>query len=113
VRAIHAVCDGKRYISPDIAQNLILKRLDDTNNKPFERLSDRELQVALMISQGYKATEISEKLNLSTKTVNSYRYRIFNKLNISGDVSLALLAIQHGLVDVSVSPKEKIKVEAA
>lgn len=107
VRAIHDVKDGKRYISPDIAQNLILKRLDNVDSKPFERLSDRELQVALMIAQGFKAPEISEKLNLSAKTINSYRYRIFEKLEVDGDVRLALLAIRHGLVDVPSSPTEE------
>lgn len=101
VKAIHEVNEGKRYISPDIAQNLILKRLDDVDNKPFDRLSDRELQVSLLIAQGVKAPEISKKLNLSAKTINSYRYRIFEKLEVNGDVELALLAIKHGLVDVS------------
>jgi two-component system invasion response regulator UvrY len=101
IKAIRDVHEGKRYISPDIAQNLILKRLDNVDSKPFEQLSDRELQVALMISQGCKAPEISKKLNLSAKTINSYRYRIFDKLHVNGDVGLALLAIRHGLVDVA------------
>lgn len=50
-----------------------------------------------MITNGSKVTEISEQLNLSPKTVNSYRYRMFSKLNISGDVELTHLAIRHGL----------------
>lgn len=105
-RAIHEVSEGKRYISPAIAQNLILKGLDTADSKPFEKLSDRELQVALMIAQGSKAPEISEKLNLSAKTINSYRYRIFDKLQVNGDVELALMAIRHGLVDVTAATKE-------
>lgn len=101
VHAIHEIYEGKRYISPDIAQNLILKKLDNIDSKPFEKLSDRELQVALMIAQGLKAPEISRKLNLSAKTINSYRYRIFDKLQVNGDVGLALLAIRQGLVDMA------------
>ncbi|KAA2015079.1 cystine ABC transporter permease [Escherichia coli] len=51
----------------------------------------------LMITKGQKVNEISEQLNLSPKTVNSYRYRMFSKLNIHGDVELTHLAIRHGL----------------
>ncbi len=105
-KAIHEVSEGKRYISPAIAQNLILKGLDTADSKPFEKLSDRELQVALMIAQGAKAPAISEKLNLSAKTINSYRYRIFDKLQVNGDVELALMAIRHGLVDVTAATAE-------
>ena len=53
--------------------------------------------VGLMITKGQKVNEISEQLNLSPKTVNSYRYRMFSKLNIHGDVELTHLAIRHGL----------------
>ncbi|CDW13991.1 TPA: response regulator [Salmonella enterica subsp. enterica serovar Paratyphi A] len=64
---------------------------------PFASLSERELQIMLMITKGQKVNEISEQLNLSPKTVNSYRYRMFSKLNIHGDVELTHLAIRHGL----------------
>lgn len=100
-KAIYEVNGGKCYISPVIAQNLILKGLDKADSRPFEQLSDRELQVALMIAQGLKAPKISEKLKLSSKTINSYRYRIFDKLQVNGDVELALMAIRYGLIDVS------------
>ena len=55
-------------------------------------LSERELQVSLMITMGIKVTDIAEKLCLSPKTVNSYRYRIFDKLNVKNDVELTLLS---------------------
>lgn len=64
---------------------------------PFASLSERELQIMLMITKGQKVNEISEQLNLSPKTVNSYRYRMFSKLNIHGDVELTHTAIRHGL----------------
>ncbi|WP_258314388.1 LuxR C-terminal-related transcriptional regulator, partial [Klebsiella pneumoniae] len=54
-------------------------------------------EIMLMITKGQKVNEISEQLNLSPKTVNSYRYRMFSKLNIHGDVELTHLAIRHGL----------------
>lgn len=97
VHAIRAVHTGQRYISPEIASRLALKRYND--NSPFELLSERELQVMLMITMGMKVNEIAEKLCLSAKTVNSYRYRIFEKLKLKNDVELTLLAIRFGLIE--------------
>ncbi len=75
--------------------------MSDVRDSPFEVLSGRELQIMMMITAGQKVSDISEKLHLGSKTVNSYRYRIFDKLEISNDVELTLLAIRHGLIDVS------------
>lgn len=99
IQAIRNVHAGQRYISPEIAQQLVLKKLGDPDKTPFDELSSRELQVALMIAKGHRVQEIADKLNLSTKTVNSYRYRIFEKLSIKGDVELTHLAIQYSLVE--------------
>ncbi len=96
IRAVHA---GQRYISPSVAQQLAFKHLTDQDDSPIESLSERELQVMLMIVNGLRPAEISEKLCLSPKTVNSYRYRLFEKLNVKNDVELTLLAIRHGLID--------------
>lgn len=99
VQAIHSVHHGKRYISPGVAQKLALKHLSDDKSSPFDSLSERELQVMLMITSGLKVQEISDKLCLSPKTVNSYRYRLFEKLNVHSDVELTHLAIRHGILD--------------
>lgn len=99
IRAIRMVHSGQRYISPEIAQQLALKRYVKDEASPVDVLSERELQIMLMITNGQKVQEISEKLCLSPKTVNSYRYRIFEKLNIQSDVELTLLAIRLGLVE--------------
>lgn len=53
----------------------------------------------LMITRGEKVTDISEDLHLSTKTINSYRYRMFEKLDVSNDVELTHLAIRHGMIN--------------
>lgn len=98
VSAIRAVHAGQRYIASDIAQQMALSQIEPQKaESPFSCLSERELQIMLMITRGQKVTEISEQLNLSPKTVNSYRYRMFSKLNISGDVELTHLAIRYGL----------------
>lgn len=99
LQAIKTVHAGQRYISPEIANRLAFKHVTDTDDSPFETLSERELQVMLMITKGMKVQEIADKLCLSPKTVNSYRYRIFEKLSVKNDVELTLLAIRHGLVE--------------
>ncbi len=92
---------GQRYISPQIAQQLAIKSFQPTSDSPFDALSEREIQIALMIVGCQKVQSISDKLCLSPKTVNTYRYRIFEKLSISSDVELTLLAVRHGMVDAS------------
>jgi two-component system invasion response regulator UvrY len=86
-----------------VSQQLSLKHLSDEKLSPFETLSERELQVMLMITSGQKVQEISDKLCLSPKTVNSYRYRLFDKLNVHSDVELTHLAIRHGILDTETS----------
>ena len=57
------------------------------------------MQISLMIANCHKVQDIAENLHISAKTVNSYRYRVFEKLDINGDVELTLLAMRHGLID--------------
>lgn len=100
IQAIRQVFAGHRFISPQIAQQLALKSFQpQSSGSPFDLLSEREIQIALMIANCQKVQSISDKLCLSPKTVNTYRYRIFDKLSISSDVELALLAVRHGMVD--------------
>lgn len=105
VRAIRMAHAGQRYISPEIAQKMALKQLggdaEDGQESLFDRLSERELQIAMMVVDCQKVQDISDKLCLSPKTVNSYRYRIFEKLEISSDVELALMAVRFGLLDAN------------
>lgn len=102
VRAIRQVAAGKHYLSPNIAQQMALNSYDKTQPScPFEQLSEREMQISLMIASGHKIQLISDLLCVSPKTVNTYRYRIFEKLKIENDVELALLAVRHNLVDNS------------
>ena len=104
VQAILKVKSGQRYISPEIAQRMALKPFENNGNGcPFDILSDREMQISVMIANCVKVQEISDQLFLSPKTVNTYRYRIFEKMDISSDVELTRLAIRHGMVDTETS----------
>ena len=99
LKAIYKVMAGQRYLSGAVAEQLALRQFDSSESSPFERLSERELQIALMVVNCHKVQEISERLSLSPKTVNSYRYRLFEKLGIESDVELTHLAIKHGIVE--------------
>jgi two-component system invasion response regulator UvrY len=101
VTAIKRVADGHRYISDEVAQKMAFSKIQSNSNNPFDELSDREMQIMLMITQGEKVNDIADKLNVSAKTVNSYRYRMFEKLAISGDVELTHLAIRHGMINIA------------
>lgn len=100
VRAVRQVADGRRHLSPDVAELLALGVLDGRNQaSPFEALSARELDVAVMLAQGRDMQYIAKQLNLSAKTVATYKYRLFDKLDVDNPVALAHLAHLHGLLD--------------
>ncbi|WP_213994933.1 UvrY/SirA/GacA family response regulator transcription factor [Arsukibacterium sp.] len=101
VSAIRKVYSGVRHISDEVAQKMALAKVNNHSENPFEGLSDRELQIMLMITRGQKVNDIAEQLSVSAKTVNSYRYRMFEKLAISGDVELTHLALRHGMIDIA------------
>lgn len=101
VHAIKEVFYGRRYVSVDIAQKMAMNIQPEDEN-PFDKLSQREMQVMMMSMQGMKGQKISEQLNLSPKTISTYRYRLFDKLNVSNDVELTRLAMQYGLIDDTV-----------
>jgi two-component system invasion response regulator UvrY len=101
VQAIHKVHAGTRYISPRIAQHLALKSINKSSGdvSPLDQLSARELQIMMMITNGQTVKEIANKLCLSPKTVNSYRYRLFDKLKIKSDVELTHLAMRYKMLE--------------
>lgn len=99
VTAIRTVYRGDRYIGADIARQMALSNLSGRNRNPFDKLSQREVQVMMMITQGHKVQEISDVLCLSPKTVSTYRYRLYEKLGVANDVELTHLAIRHDMID--------------
>ncbi|MTI12084.1 response regulator [Sansalvadorimonas verongulae] len=105
VQAVQTVYAGRRYICPNIAQEMAVQSFSQSEN-PFVNLSPQEFQVAMMVIDCFKTSQIAEQMKIETKTVNSYRYRIFDKLGVTNDVGLTRLAIQYGLVDVGPSQKK-------
>lgn len=100
LKAIREVADGKRYIGNDVAQQLALATMDGERS-PFEKLSARELEIAIMFAKGLRANEIARRLHLSEKTIATYKARLFEKLDIDNVVALAHLAAVHGLLKKS------------
>lgn len=102
IEAIKTVYTGQRYISWDISNQMAYEsatKKKDTDS-PFDVLSEREMQVVFRIVRGRRAPQIADEHSLSSKTVNSYRYRVFEKLGVRNDVELTLMAVREGLIDV-------------
>ncbi|RDI99510.1 response regulator [Dyella solisilvae] len=98
LEAVRHVALGRRYLAPAVAQQLALATLDGEGS-PFDALSSRELEVAMMLVRGKPLTMIGEQLNLSPKTVSTYKQRLMEKLQVDHVISLAHLMTIHGLLD--------------
>ncbi|MGQ3003155.1 MAG: response regulator [Hydrogenophaga sp.] len=98
VAAIRTVMQGRKYVTPDVAQMLV-----DTLNAPESEelhasLSERELQTLQKIASGKKLSDIAEELMLSPKTVSVYRARVLEKLHLANNAELTVYAIRNGIV---------------
>lgn len=95
LNAIEQVLNGKKYISPTLAEKLInLKSIE----KPLHHnLSDREYQIMVLSAEGYSITQISEELNISVKTVSTYRKRILEKMNFDNFIQVMHYVIENKL----------------
>jgi DNA-binding NarL/FixJ family response regulator len=98
VRLVHA---GQHYITSSVAVNLATDPFNKGKKVMFEKLSKRELQIAMLLSEGAKVSGVAKLLELSPKTVYTYRYRIFEKLGIKSDVELTILAMKNGICETS------------
>ncbi|OYV19083.1 MAG: response regulator [Methylococcaceae bacterium NSP1-1] len=101
INAIRKVMAGDCYLSADVVNNLATQGLPGYYESPFSKLSRRESEVVNLILQGKSIKEMSELLILSDKTVNTYRYRLYDKLNIKNDVELTRLAFKFGHIDTA------------
>lgn len=98
VRAVRQVASGCHYLAPEVAHRLALSTLGP-DGSPFDVLSSRELEVAMMLVRGTALTAIGDQLSLSPKTVSTYKQRLMEKLHVDHVVGLAHLMTAHGLLD--------------
>lgn len=100
VRGLRTALQGEKYLCCHIAQTLALQALEDSEeNINHETLSDRELQVLLMIGSGKTTKEIAHNLSLSEKTVGTYRQRILNKMAMRHNADIIRYVVENKLVD--------------
>ena len=99
IEAVTTVGAGRRYIDVTLAQKLALADLDGGVKSPIEKLSEREFEVFVRLARGETVLHIAEDLRLSASTVGTHLYNIKQKLEVSNQSELTLLAIRHGLIE--------------
>jgi len=99
LHAVNRLASGRMYITEDVAEELALSSMHTAPVKQHSLLSDREYQVFLKLASGKTITEISERLNLSLKTVSTYKARIFQKLSFNSVYDVCRYALEHKLLD--------------
>ena len=98
LHAVREVSRGKRYLGSDVAQKLALNRLAGETS-PFDTLTRRELEIAMLVCQGIRMEDIAKRLSLSPKTVATHKYNTFDKLGVQDAIALSRLASQYGLIE--------------
>jgi Response regulator containing a CheY-like receiver domain and an HTH DNA-binding domain len=98
VVAIRKAYSGGKYISPDVAELLASYIEHDVSAEPHRRLSDREFEVFRQIAQGRSVSQISVDLNLSVKTISTYRTRILEKTGFSTNAEIVKYCLENSLV---------------
>lgn len=99
IEAIRRIRDGKRYIGPGLAESLARVVSGQSAAPSLDLLSDRELQILRWLAAGLTPTVIAGSLNLSVKTVSTYRSRLLGKLELNSTADLIRYALQNQLVD--------------
>ncbi len=99
ILAIRKISQGGRYISASLAEKLATYLDADMTKSPHETLSDREHQVMRLIASGKTVSEIAENLNLSVKTISTYRTHVLEKMKMKNNAEIPLYAVQNKLVE--------------
>lgn len=97
--AVNRVAAGGKYVTPALAEKLIVDLAGESDRLPHETLSDREFEVMRLIASGKALTEIAAMLSLSDKTISTYRARVLEKMGLHNNAELIRYAIQNKLVD--------------
>lgn len=98
ITAVRTIAQGRKYVTPDVAQMLVASLSSPTHEALHAALSERELQTLLKIASGKRLSDIAEELMLSPKTVSVYRARVLEKLKLSNNAELTVYAIRNELV---------------
>lgn len=96
--AVKKVLSGKKYITDAVAEQLAESFDHDPEKNPHENLSDRELQVMILIASGKTVSEVAEELSLTISTISTYRVRVLEKMNMHNNSELTRYAFENGLM---------------
>jgi len=99
VDAVEKVAAGGRYISPAVAERLAVLVGSDREGMPHESLSEREYQVIRLLASGKTVSQIAADMNLSVKTISTYRARVLDKMGMRTNAELTYYAVRNGLVE--------------
>lgn len=99
VNAVNTIMEGHKYVSPNFSEKLADFFSTETQTAPHELLSEREFQVMLALAKGRGISNIANELNLSVKTISTYRSRVLEKMNIDKNADISLYAMRHGLIE--------------
>jgi len=98
VEAIRRVARGRKYVSAALAERLADLVDDDGTRAPHERLSAREFEVLRALGSGLSIKEVAEQLNLSAKTISTYRARLLEKMALKSRADLVRYVVEHELL---------------
>jgi two-component system invasion response regulator UvrY len=98
LEAITVIAAGRQYLDPAVAQQLALGAIGGADS-PAERLSEREFEVFTRLARGETVARIAEDLSLAASTIGTHLYNVKQKLGVSNQSELTLLAIRHGLIE--------------
>lgn len=99
IDALRATAQGRRYLDAQIAQRMAVQGLGG-HSSPVDKLSSREFEVFVQLARGQSVAQISDALKLSSSTVGTHLYNIKQKLGLSNQAEITLLAARNGLIDI-------------
>jgi two-component system invasion response regulator UvrY len=99
IEAIRRIAQGKKYITPELAERLADELKPGADKAPHDRLSDREYHLLCLIAKGKNTKEIAAELSLSIKTIGTHRASLLDKMEMKSNAELTHYAIQHKLVE--------------
>ena len=98
VEAVRRIASGRRYVTPQLAEQLALGVVEGAAKAPHETLSNREFEVFRLLASGLSLKEIGGRLGVSPKTVSSFRARVLDKMGVRTNAGLVRYAVEHHLI---------------
>jgi DNA-binding NarL/FixJ family response regulator len=108
VKAVQRILAGRRYMSAALVERLALDVIGDAETPPHDHLSQQEYRVMYLIGSGKSVSQIAQKMNLSVKTISTYRTRVLEKMEMKGNVDMMRYCMENRLVEATIPQKTKL-----